>query len=1044
MAKKNAQFDVNNNLAIAIELHKQGRIDEAAVIYKTILDKEPRHSDACYLLSLIYSAQGQPADAIKLLEVALSSRKDPTIYWHLGSNLATLRRYHEAEAAFLEATKIRPNFPEALCDFGLTLLSLGKIAEATTAFRKAIALQHDFPLAHYNLAIALRTRKEADEAIASLYTALSLSPEFAEAYTNLSSLLLGLDETEKAVTAARHAITISPNLAEACSNYAESLWSHGSYEKGIMACRWAIMSAPGFAKSCSNLGFMLRKREFLDESVTACSRAVCIQPDFISAHCNLADALLTSGNLVDGLKEYEWRWLLEDTLKRNFPWPQWSGEPIKDKVLLLHAEQGFGDTIHFIRYMPELLRRAGTVIVELPRPLKALVNHLLGDVRVVFYGDELPSGVDLHCPLLSLPQIFETGIDTVPADVPYLHAEPERVAAWRERLPKDGFKIGIAWQGKPGIKIDKGRSLPVSFFEAIARIPNVRLISLQKNYGLDQLASLPQDIHIETLGDDFDSGADAFLDTAAVMANLDLIITSDTSIPHLAGALGCPVWVAIQATPEWRWMIQREDSPWYPTMRLFRQNTAGDWASVFSRIADSLGKLLAGDESQWRPDPTRAPIHPRPASLPRPFRSPVTQPQIAQPQIAQPQIAHRAGMAPANPGPATPLPLLFQWGVSLRFSWGIFGFNLLQHWPQVAGAPALCGGGIDLDSLGGLDPLTLRALTTPLIESDRQRREHQATGSRTFNGVVLESLGNRLSTTLGPNTTVPGRATCAAVSFEDTILPNAQAISNTYGAIIAGSTWAADILRANGVSNVVTVFRGIDPSLFHPAPRANTLAGRFVVFSGGKLEYRKGHDLVLLAFRAFSQRHPEALLVTAWHSPWPSLATTLNTSRTVMPVTFAPTGHADISRWVQSNGIAADNHIDIAALSNHFMGRVLREMDVAVFPNRCEGATNFVAMECLASGVPVIVSDNTGHKDLVATGAPYALTRQQPIAATNMGTEGWGESDVEEIVEALERVWSDRNEAQRRAAAGVTAMSGWHWHTQAQALYKALAPFSHS
>jgi glycosyltransferase involved in cell wall biosynthesis len=388
--------------------------------------------------------------------------------------------------------------------------------------------------------------------------------------------------------------------------------------------------------------------------------------------------------------------------------------------------------------------------------------------------------------------------------------------------------------------------------------------------------------------------------------------------------------------------------------------------------------------------------------------------------------------------------LLFQWGVSTFYGWGIIGLNLLRHWRAAAGTPAYCGGKIHLDSLDGMDPLALRALMPALIENSdlRDRWPTMTAETGRFNGVVLHSLGNRFSGATRPRDGgLTGRITGAAIFFEDTILPDAATVANEYAVIIAGSSWNAEILHAAGIENVAIVIQGVDASVFHPAPRSGALAGRFAVFSGGKLEYRKAQDLVLLAFRAFASRHREAVLVTAWHSPWPNLAVTLNRNAELTSVGFDAEGKVNVAAWASANGLAEDQFIDVGSVPNHLMARVLRETDIALLPSRCEGGTNLVAMECMASGVPTIVSDNTGHRDLVATGAPYALNRQGPVTMQDFGTDGWGESDVDEMVETLERLWSDREEGRRRGEAGVAATAGWGWSDYARRLHETLAPW---
>jgi glycosyltransferase involved in cell wall biosynthesis len=386
-------------------------------------------------------------------------------------------------------------------------------------------------------------------------------------------------------------------------------------------------------------------------------------------------------------------------------------------------------------------------------------------------------------------------------------------------------------------------------------------------------------------------------------------------------------------------------------------------------------------------------------------------------------------------------PLVFIWGLSALHGWGVYGINLLRQWPRVAGAPAHCAADIHLDSFGGMDPLSLRALAPALVESSQKRAEGAFEPGKAppFDGVVLHSVGNRFWGSASPGQPrFTGRLNCGVTFFEDTVLPDAAKAAAEFNLIITGSTWCEEVLRGNDVTNVKTVIQGVDTSIFHPAPRSGALEGRFAVFSGGKLEHRKGQDLVVLAFRQFAARHPEAVLVTAWHSNWPQIAVTLNASGRTAPVPFLEDGKIDTAGWAAANGIPVHQFIDAGSIPNHSMARILREMDVAIFPNRCEGGTNLVAMECMACGVPAIVSNNTGHKDLVATGAPYVLKRQGPVSFGDVGTEGWGESDVEEIIEALEHAWTNRDEARRRGAAGAEAMAGWDWHTQIGRLHDVL------
>jgi len=302
---------------------------------------------------------------------------------------------------------------------------------------------------------------------------------------------------------------------------------------------------------------------------------------------------LLLGNFSEGWRDHEFRKsgnIFNDG--KSFKNPVWTGSTeISGKTILVRPEQGLGDVIQFARYI-RCLDKSGARILFDPYPkLAALMKTMDAGFEIVAADDETLL-YDYHCPLLSLPFAFGTTEEYMPKDTPYLFADPSRIETWRSRIGATGFRIGICWQGSKNL-IDIGRSFPVDLFKHIARLPGVRLISLHKGAGEDQLVNLPEDMVVEVLGDDFDAGESAFLDTAAVMMCCDLIITSDTSVAHLAGALGAPVWVALKKIPDWRWMLERQDSPWYPTMQLFRQKVEGDWDSVFSEIEDAFIRLRA-------------------------------------------------------------------------------------------------------------------------------------------------------------------------------------------------------------------------------------------------------------------------------------------------------------------------------------------------------------------------------------------------------------------------------------------------------------------
>ncbi len=383
---------------------------------------------------------------------------------------------------------------------------------------------------------------------------------------------------------------------------------------------------------------------------------------------------------------------------------------------------------------------------------------------------------------------------------------------------------------------------------------------------------------------------------------------------------------------------------------------------------------------------------------------------------------------------------IIHWGISSYFGWGVYGLNLARAWvedPELEPLAALPVREADLV----VDPLGRLALR-PFLERSRAfqaQLERLAGREIQAQAAVLHALGAEFTT--GPaahGVRLTGRPTIGVTFFETAQLsPEAVARARRFDRVVAGSSWNARVLEAHGLANVRTVLQGIDPTLFHPAPRRRRRRDRFLIFSGGKLELRKGQDLVLLAFRRFAERHPDALLVTAWHSPWPQLARTIDARGLARPVVFDRDGRLDVPGWAEANGIPPSRVVDLGAVPNALLPPILRECDVALFPNRCEGGTNLVAMECMACGVPTILSANTGHLDLVDEAICYPLRTQRPIAGIGAGlpgVPGWGESEVEEIVAALERVYGDPDEARARGAEAARRLADLTWEATAAAM----------
>lgn len=386
------------------------------------------------------------------------------------------------------------------------------------------------------------------------------------------------------------AIGLNPDMPVFHNNFGLICDAANQVEEAIAAYRRALELKPDYTVALTNLGVTLYWQGRFEEAVQCYLRALELQPDDAEAHRALGHARLLAGDFSLGWQDHEWRWQATPLKQsaRVFSQPRWDGTADEHQTILVYSEQGLGDALQFVRYLKLVKPRCRRLVLEVRRPLLPLLTRCLEVDQWVSAGDALPS-FDVQVPLLSLPGVFRTTRETIPAEIPYLFAAPQLTAQWRARLGQlAGRKVGIGWQGSPTFVTDRCRSIPLPQFAPLARVSGVALISLQKGPGAEQVQALQGDFSVIDLAPELDESAGAFMDTAAVMQNLELVITSDTALAHLAGGLGVPVWVALPFVPDWRWLLERTDSPWYPTMRLFRQERAGDWTGVFRRMAAAL------------------------------------------------------------------------------------------------------------------------------------------------------------------------------------------------------------------------------------------------------------------------------------------------------------------------------------------------------------------------------------------------------------------------------------------------------------------------
>jgi Flp pilus assembly protein TadD len=478
-----------------------------------------------------------------------------------------------------------PENAEAHYNLGNALIVLGKFKDAAACYEQTLLLQRHHAEACCNLGVALAEQGLLADAVTRYEQALQLRPSYPEAMFNRANALKALGQFEAAGAGYKQALRLRPDWPAAHNNLGLTYAQMGQFGDAVASYEQALRLAPNYSEAHNNLGLCLQAQGILDLALQHFDAALQLQPDFAAAHANRAQLWLLLGHYGRGWPEYEWRWKLPGVGLPPLPQARWDGSPLAGRTILLRAEQGLGDTLQFVRYAPLVQERGGLVLVECQPSLAALLERCPGIDGLAARGSPLPD-FDVQIPLLSLPGIFQTTLATVPKTGPYVFADQQLVEHWRSELgTADGFKIGIAWKGNAKYPGDRQRSIPLHHFLTLAGIPGVHLFSLQKGPGREQLAELAEGRRITDLDSRLDETSGAFMDTAAVMVNLDLIVTSDTATAHLAGAMGLPVWVPLSVACDWRWLLDREDSPWYPTLRLFRQTVVDSWDDVFDRLA---------------------------------------------------------------------------------------------------------------------------------------------------------------------------------------------------------------------------------------------------------------------------------------------------------------------------------------------------------------------------------------------------------------------------------------------------------------------------
>ena len=557
MSPQSAPFDINQAFNEAVSLQRQGRLREAEKIYTRVLKAAPDHFDALNLLGAVKAQLGRMGEAHRLISAAV---------------------------------KINPRAPGAWANLGQVLLALKRNDEAIECLDKARALGPDDVAILYQHANALLGAGRAAEALAEFQEVIARVPQHAEARLNCGIANAALGRHEEAVAEFDAAVAAMPGHPIAHYNRGLALFELGRYAAALEAHERVLASAPEHAGAWLHRGRALAALNRHDEAVKSYGKARAIGRDDADVNFSEALALLTLGDYQSGFAKYEARWRRSGMpAQKSRGRPLWLGEyPLHRKTVLLHAEQGFGDTIQFARYVPLLASAGAKVVLEVPSELTALMGRLDGGATIIARG-ETPPAYDVHCPLGSLPLALRTSPDSVPADIPYLSADDASLAKWSARI--GGLarpRIAIAWSGNAAHFNDRNRSVPFAKLAPLFSVP-ARFISIQRDVRGEDADKLAAETRVTHL----DGELENFTDTAALIALCDLVIAADTAVAHLAGAMGKPLWVLVPFAPDWRWTLDGEKSPWYPTARLFRQTTLGDWDGVAARIAAELSRFIA-------------------------------------------------------------------------------------------------------------------------------------------------------------------------------------------------------------------------------------------------------------------------------------------------------------------------------------------------------------------------------------------------------------------------------------------------------------------
>lgn len=565
----------------------QGNLNAAETLYRRILDQDQRHHQSSHGLAQIALAYGRLDVALAMADQAIAVDAGIGVYHGLRAHvLERLGHLPDAAIGYQRALTLDPRYGAFHANLGLVLGRLGRLGEAVASLQRALAIAPNDVAVTYNLGFAYEGLGQFSDALVQYDRAVALDPAFAGGWTSRGKMLFALNRVEESLAAVDRALALNPNNADAHNNRGSALSELHRLADAVASYDRALAIAPSHVSAVVNRGNALQRLGRLDEALAHFTRAQTLNPSFARAHLAEGICRLQMNDLPKGWEKYEYRWRVRPETVRRFPSSLWLGaEELEGKRILIYGEQGFGDCIQFSRYVPMVAALGAHVVLDVPRALVRLMTSLDGVAELHAEGDSLPS-TDFHCPLASLPLAFKTSPQTIPAAAPYLAVPDDVGAKWRKRLadvPRP--RIGLNWIAGARYQGDLHRSMAPDLLSPLLQC-GATLVSLQDRYRPEDRDWLNANPAVR----DFSAEIEDFADTAAIAREMDLVISVDTAVAHLAGALGLQLWILLSYIGDWRWLSDREDTPWYPTAKLYRQTDTNDWTGVIARVARDLAQ----------------------------------------------------------------------------------------------------------------------------------------------------------------------------------------------------------------------------------------------------------------------------------------------------------------------------------------------------------------------------------------------------------------------------------------------------------------------